>query len=300
MRTSNSTDVYTLWKQNEELHQSPLTIIPFKTDTTKFLVPTFSQVLYTDGYTSIKEDDEYEKTLFDEEMEIPCIGSEKKHFDQAEMITFDIPGSSTRLPLMCKMIIYQQGATHEREPPILVRDVCIQSDGNHQFSSNEKPLQRTRSNDLLFDSANSNQYSSMTSSTTEDDETGSIVTVGENTRHRISHLLHRHKYLRQIDKNFLSQSEFYSTPFYQYRGRRYGQKHVQIQVKPSDLLHSTSYSVTLIFPIRNRHPSVTNSSELFDISIPVNDQSKHTTIGYIHTKEYVRIQRTFGSHVTVV
>ena len=325
MRTSNSMDLYTLWKREEQLPTTSPALfnaIPFKSDTSKYLVPTVSRVFYTDGYSSMKEDDYYERTLFDEEMEVPCIGTDQKNFDLAEMITFDIIGGSTRLPLMCKMIIYQQGATHEREPPILVRDACIQWDGIDTSSSreeekeNEHSLQRTRSSDYLLDGSikinderSSDQTTrcfSMASSITEDDDASSIMTAGGTIQHRVSHLLHRHKYLRQIDMNLLGRSEFYSVPFYQYRGRRYGQKNVQIQVDESDFdensldvtlqFEPTTYSVTIIFPVRDPH-SMADASNIFQVNIPINNRSKHTTIGYLNTRQYVTIQRTIAGQV---
>jgi hypothetical protein len=333
MRTSDSTDLYTLWKRDEQRLQrqssSPALInaIPFKSDTSKFLVPTVGQVFYTDGYSSIKQDDHYERTLFDEEMEVPCIGTEKKNFDIAEMITFDIIGASTRLPLMCKMIIYQQGATHEREPPILVRDVCIQWDGidrprsnsvDHlalnKNNQNENRLQRTRSIDYLLDGSikpingrffnYTNRCSSVASSMTEDDDASSIMTAGGTIRHRVSHLLHRHKYLRQIDTNLLGRFEFYSVPFYQYRGRRYGQKNVGIQINESDFDNSSNfdpitYSVTIILPVRDRN-QMTDTSKMFQVNIPVNNKAKHTIIGYINTRQYVTIKRTIDGQVVDV
>jgi hypothetical protein len=337
MRTSDSIDLYTLWKRDEQLLQqqiSPpplLNAIPFKSDTSKFLVPTFGQVFYTDGYSSMKQDDHYERTLFDEEMEVPCIGTEKKNFDTSEIITFDILGESTRLPLMCKMIIYQQGATHEREPPILVRDVCIQWDGidlprsnsvdclsMNKNNRNENSLQRTRSSDYLLDGSmktihgrvfnDTNRFLSMASSMTEDDDTSSIMTAGGTIRHRVSHLLHRHKYLRQIDTNILGRYEFYSVPFYQYRGRRYGQKNVGIQIDESDFNNSlnntfnfnpTTYSVTMILPVRDRN-EITDTPKIFQVNIPINNNSKHTTIGYINTRQYITIKRTIHGQVVDV
>jgi hypothetical protein len=330
MRTSDSTDLYTLWKRDEQRLQrqssSPALInaIPFKSDTSKFLVPTVGQVFYTDGYSSIKQDDHYERTLFDEEMEVPCIGTDRKNFDLSEMITFDILGTSTRLPLMCKMIIYQQGATHEREPPILVRDVCIQWDGIDRPRSNSvdcavlnndnrmgNRLQRTRSSDYLLRGVmksingrffpDTNRSFSMASSMTEDDDAASIMTAGGTIRHRVSHLLHRHKYLRQIDTNLLGRSEFYSVPFYQYRGRRYGQKNVETQINESDLnntsnFNPTTYSVTIIFPVRD-HNQTTDASKSFQVKIPINPKSKHTTIGYINTRQYITIKRTIDGQV---
>jgi hypothetical protein len=322
MQTSDSTDLYTLWKHDEQFQTSSsalINAIPFKSDTSKFLVPTIGQVFYTDGYSSMKQDDYYERTLFDEEMEVPCIGTDQKNFDTAEIITFDITGASTRLPLMCKMIIYQQGATHEREPPILVRDVCIQWNGIDGLSNrNENNLQRTKSHDDLLDSSmkttnerssnETNRSFSMASSMTEDDDASSFMTAGGTIRHRVSHLLHRHKYLRQIDMNLLGRSEFYSVPFYQYRGRRYGQRNVQIQIDDSDFNQSlnetysfepTTYSVTIICPIRDVN-KVTDSSKLFHVNIPINTASKHTTIGYINTRQYITIQRTIDGQVVEV
>jgi hypothetical protein len=331
--TIDSTDLYTLWKRSEQLHQ-PLPLlnaIPFKSDTSKYLVPTFGQVLYTDGYSSMKQDDRYERTLFDEEMEVPSIGTDRENFDFAEMITFDILGSSTRLPLMCKMIIYQQGATHEREPPILVRDICIQWDGPdrprrnsvdslpvNKDNRNDNGLQRTKSSDyLLVGSPKSitgkllndiNRYLSRPSSPTEDDDVSSVMTSGGTARHRVSHLLHRHKYLRQIDTNILGRQEFYSVPFYQYRGRRFGQKHIGIQTNEFNLDNSldktynfepTTYSVTIILPVRDRN-DITISPKIFQAIIPINTKSKHTTIGYINTKQYITIKRTIRGKVVDV
>jgi hypothetical protein len=336
MRTTNDTnDLYTLWKRDELLlqRQTPppplLNAIPFRSDTSKFLVPSFGQVFYTDGYSPMKQDDRYERTLFEEEMEVPSIGTDRKNFDTAEMITFDINGTSTRLPLMCKMIIYKQGATHEREPPILVRDVCVQWDGiDHPRRSSidylslnrdnrsETGLQRARSSDYLLDSSmkyvngrflnDRSRCLSMASSMTDDDDASSIMTVGGTIRHRVSHLLHRHKYLRQIDTNLLGRYEFYSVPFYQYRGRRYGPKHVEIQTNESALdipFDTTTYSVTIIFPVRDRNqiPAIPlNTSKIFQANIPNNNKSKHLTVGFINTRQFVTIKRTLHGQVVEV
>jgi hypothetical protein len=331
--TNDSIDLYALWKKDEpcRLSSAPLlNAIPLRIDTSKFLVPTFGSVLFTDGYSSLKEDKRYERTLFDEEMEVPTIGTEKKNFEVAEMITFDILGSSTHLPLMCKMIIYQQGATHEREPPVLVRDVCIQWDGIDRARSNSVDcltsktngqyadgLQRARSSDYLLDYSYgrfSNQYRheadrclSMNSSMTDDDDASSIMTAGGTMRHRISHLLHRHKYLRQIDTNLVGRQEFYSVPFYQYRGRRYGQHHRQTQINDIDFhrfLHSSSierqsnnYSVTIILFVKSHQTSSNDSSTnmtMLHVNIPQDSTMQHTTVGYINTRQYVTIHRTIN------
>ncbi|CAF0980099.1 unnamed protein product [Rotaria magnacalcarata] len=337
-KNGDSIDLYTRWKHDEQLLQRrspPSSVpkaIPFKSDTSKFLVPTIGQVLYTDGYSSMKQDDYYERTLFDEEMEIPSIGTDQKNFDLAEMVTFDISGTSTRLPLMCKMIIYKQGATHEREPPILVRDVCVQWNGIDRPRRNsmdclsskrkqkyEYTLERARSSDDLLDKQvksaarryldDTNRCVSMASSMTDDDDAASIVTVGGTIRHRVSHLLYRHRYLRQIDANLLGCHEFYSVPFYQYRGRRYGQKSIGIQMNESDLINSLhqrensdapSYSITIIFPVRDRNKTIgthLKESRLLNVNIPANNRTKHTIIGYLNTKEFITIKRTIHGHI---
>lgn len=295
MRTNDSIDLYTLWKHDEQATMTSSTLlkpIPFQSNTSRFLVSTIGHVFYTDGLSSMKEDDYFERTLFDEEMEVPCIGTDQKNFDFAEMITFDILPESTRLPLMCKMIIYKQGATHEREPPLLVRDVCIQCDEiDHR---NETNLLPANSQECLVDP-----------SMTEDDDTSSIITAGGTIQHRISPLLYQHKYLRQIDSNILDRREFYSIPFYQYPGRRYGQKDVQMQIDESEFNHPldetnhfepTNYSVTMIIPVRDRR-QLLDGSHTFSINIPINSQCKHTTIGYFNTRQYVTIERTFSSEI---
>ena len=329
--TNDSLDLYTVWKRDEELRQRlgslPATTtnpIPFKSDASKFLMPTFSPVFYTDGYSSMKEDDHYERTLYDEEMEVPSIGTDRKNFDVAEMITFDIPGASTCLPLMCKMIIYKQGATHEREPPVLVRDVCVQWDGVDRLRTNSTDsltwsaaadadygLKRARSSEHLLNSSgntysrwrtlrDSRRSASVTSSLVddEDDDASSTVTAGGTIRHRVSHLLQRHKYQRQIDTSIVGRCEFYSVPFYQYRGRRYGPQHVALQVNESDLrvepnaIDTLPYSVTIIIPVRAKETNV----EIFQVCVPIDHTSKHTTIGYVNATPYITIQRTLHGH----
>jgi len=59
-----------------------------------------------------------------------CIGTDPSNFDYGEPIYLDLQPLSTRIKLMCKMIIIIQGACLERGgPPKLVQDRCIQFDG---------------------------------------------------------------------------------------------------------------------------------------------------------------------------
>ncbi|CAF0792446.1 unnamed protein product [Didymodactylos carnosus] len=333
---NDSIDLYTLLKLNEpEKRQSKLTGIPLKSDITKLLVPSYSKVFFTDGYTSLKQDDRYERIVYDDEMEVPCIGTDKRNFDLAEMVTFDIDGTSTQLPLMVKMVIIPQGAVNQREPPVIVRDVCVQCDdipqSRRRTNGHDKDITITRakSSDYLtnrngfYDNINDEHLRclSLTSSMTDDSyDNSSTVTQESSNQHRISHLLHR----RQIStNNYLNRSEYYSIPYYQYPGRRYGPKHIGIQVNSNDLknfhLHQSSYkfsfnkqngddhySVTIIVPVKNRHllfneetdnHQRTNQPQIIEVKIPVNIKSKHTTVRYMNTKEYVTIKRTIKGQI---
>jgi hypothetical protein len=59
-----------------------------------------------------------------------CIGTDVNDFGNGEAVLFDLQPLSTRIKLMCKLIIIIQGACLERNgPPKLVQDRCIQFDG---------------------------------------------------------------------------------------------------------------------------------------------------------------------------
>ena len=310
-KTNESLDLYTRWKRDEamkKLYESPeytpIHAIPLRTDTSKVLVPSYSQVFYTDGFTSLKEDFQYERTLFDEEMEVPSIGTDRKNFEIAEIITFDILGASTLLPLMCKMIVHKQGATKEREPPILVRDVCLQWDGfdvrqNQTIDSiidrvKQETLQRTQSSDIFSDHQSISERHrclSMNSSLTEDDDLSSIITTGGTIRHRVSRLIQREKNARLNESNWIGRSEYYSAPFYQYRSRRDDQKSVAVQTN-STSRDNQQYSVTIVLPILTRSQTSLGSSRIgnnFRVSLFV----PHSTVVHLQTKQFVTIRRTF-------
>ncbi|CAF1360708.1 unnamed protein product, partial [Didymodactylos carnosus] len=221
-------------------------------------------------------------------------------------------------------------AVNQRQPPVLVRDVSVQCTSTHEeHLSNgyekETKLTRAKSSDYLLDTNRVHDQNnerqrcvSMTSSMTDDSyENLSTVTQNSNSRRRISHLLHR----RQMSSNnLLNRLEYYSVPYYQYAGRRYGSKEIGIQVNlndsklvsPYQLLNDFSlhknendnvkqYSVTIIVPVKNRHLLFglhqTNQEQGIDVKILPNMQSKHTTVRYMNTKEYVTIKRTIQGQV---
>jgi hypothetical protein len=71
---------------------------------------------------------------------IKCIGTNINDCDFSEPVFLDLQPLSTRIQLMCKLIIIIQGACLERSgPPKLVQDRCIQFDGieNPDSTSNE-------------------------------------------------------------------------------------------------------------------------------------------------------------------
>ena len=57
---------------------------------------------------------------------IKSIGTTLKNCDQSDVISIDIDPESTRLPMMCKLMIIVEGAAYERGTRVLVRDAAIQ------------------------------------------------------------------------------------------------------------------------------------------------------------------------------
>ncbi|CAF0897556.1 unnamed protein product [Didymodactylos carnosus] len=286
---NDSFDLYASLKYNEpKKRQRALTTIPLKLDVTKLLTSSYSKVIFTDGYSSLKQDNQYERTLFTDQMEVPCIGRNKQHFDFAEMVTIDIDGDSTRLPLMCKMIIIPQAA-NQGEQHILVRDANVQWGYEQQqqielmriANGYDERVLLTKTNsfdDLFYNSPRTNRfydhdkrlrYASLTSMKTDNSYKKSL-TITPSSSLRVNRLLNR----RSMSGNTIwDKSQYYSIPYYQYRSRRNGSKNVGIQVNSNDLksfpydsLYNFSlnkknlidndcvqrYSVTVIVPVKNR------------------------------------------------
>ena len=88
---------------------------------------------------------------------VACIGTELDDFGFGEPVYFDLQPLSTRIKLMCKLIIIIQGACLERGgPPRLVQDRCIQFDGDqlpqHAVQEHQSILNKVKSSscdDLL-------------------------------------------------------------------------------------------------------------------------------------------------------
>ena len=71
---------------------------------------------------------------------INCIGTSLSDCEHSEPIFLDLQPLSTRIKLMCKLVIIIQGACVERfGPPKLVQDRCFQFDGDSIASSKHTP-----------------------------------------------------------------------------------------------------------------------------------------------------------------
>lgn len=68
------------------------------------------------------------------------IGTSMKNFDTSDMISIDIDPESTRLPLMCKLMIIVEGAALERGQRVLVCDAGIQVGDDEQLLSKEASI----------------------------------------------------------------------------------------------------------------------------------------------------------------
>ena len=97
---------------------------------------------------------------------VKCIGTKVEDFAPSEPVFLDLQPLSTRIKLMCKLVIIIQGACVERSgPPRLVQDRCIQVNDTSESSSNLK-FPRIKSNsceNLLLDDSYSDCNSILSS-----------------------------------------------------------------------------------------------------------------------------------------
>jgi hypothetical protein len=119
--------------------------IPYK-DTQKELTFTLNEIYFTNGkpmennenISEVQEIIGSKKNLFNKK--INSIGTSLKNCDLSDMISIDIDAESTRLPLMCKLMIIVEGAAYERGHRVLVRDESTQvgdDNINNKMYSNE-------------------------------------------------------------------------------------------------------------------------------------------------------------------
>lgn len=155
----NDFDLYILLKDmlNGKLklkREKKQTLTPFK-NYTKSLTAHFNEYHECDGKNEwgLTQNgyDMYSK-------KISCIGTDPNDFDYGDPVSLDLQPLSTRIKLMCKLVIIIQGACLERSgPPKLVQDRCVQFDGENSSNAethlmtNKLPIIKSNSCEDLLD-----------------------------------------------------------------------------------------------------------------------------------------------------
>jgi hypothetical protein len=123
------------WSEYNEAIKVKRGVTLFKKNTAKSLTARLLDSHFTNGRS--------EWSLVENGMDLyrsktKCIGTEMKDCGNGEAVSFDLQPLSTRIKLMCKLIIIIQGACIERSgPPKLVQDRCLQFDGNNNSEETE-------------------------------------------------------------------------------------------------------------------------------------------------------------------
>lgn len=111
--------------------------IPF-TNVQKDLTVTMNEIYYTNGKPAAddKAACEVQQVIGERrdlyKKKVKSIGTSLKNCVQSDVISIDIDPDSTRLPLMCKLMIIVEGAAYERGVRVLVRDAGVQVDNLSQ------------------------------------------------------------------------------------------------------------------------------------------------------------------------
>ena len=144
---------------------------------------------------------------------IKCIGTDMNDFDYGDLVYFDLQPLSTRIKLMCKLIIIIQGACLERSgPPKLVQDRCVQFDGNNlslQENEHLNSSNKIKSNSLenLLVDETENKIAEETSNDLSNEIKISIYGKGSNSSVPISVNISRKNSKRSIKQtNFSNDS----------------------------------------------------------------------------------------------
>lgn len=163
----------------------------------KDLNKVINEVLFTNGIVNIEKDIKFCQ-YFNKPMAVPSIGVDKNNLNCGESVHFDIDSESTKLPFFCKIMIVNQGRVHERSEPTLNRDVCLQIGE----SLIEKLFLQHRPN-LHNVSLNASRFLDLDQHAIEDPN--------------VSFLTPRST--RQRRPSWCCMEEYYSIPFYQYKGK---------------------------------------------------------------------------------
>lgn len=148
-RLSNSTAMSTM--RLRRVTPSP---IPFKDAPPKELTCSVNQVYYTNGKCVPENDYKSEvqeiigspRHLYKKKIRV--IGTSLKNCVQSDVVSIDIDPESTRLPLMCKLMIIVEGAYCERGTRVLVRDASIQVNTDNDNENYNNKSTNTDNNTL--------------------------------------------------------------------------------------------------------------------------------------------------------
>ncbi|CAF3459631.1 unnamed protein product [Rotaria socialis] len=97
----------------------------------RYLNPTFSSVLHTNGSNNLQEDASFQRIA--ETIQVPTIGTNPKHFDESDMVSIDIDGPSTMLNSICESIVITQGSVYSRN------SAKSQSEKSNSLSTSDSP-----------------------------------------------------------------------------------------------------------------------------------------------------------------
>jgi hypothetical protein len=141
----NDFDLYTMLKDMTKVKTDDDERKKRKIDykgTSKLLTAKLSDIIYTDGKLKLNLT-QNETFLYSKK--INCIGTNLKDFAFSEIVSLDLQALSTRVKLMCKLIIIIQGACLERfGPPKLVQDRCIQFDGDVDLKPKQNDIENPK------------------------------------------------------------------------------------------------------------------------------------------------------------
>ena len=171
----------------------------------KELNKVIHEVHFTNGVANLEKDIKYCQ-YFNKPTAVPSIGVDKNNLNCGEDVHFDIDSESTKLPFFCKLMIVNQGRVHERSEPTLNRDVCLQiGESLIEKLFHHKPnLHNNSMNASLHNiSMNTSRYLDLDQHAIDDPNVS--FTTPRSTRQR--------------RPSWCCMEEYYSIPFYQYKGK---------------------------------------------------------------------------------
>jgi hypothetical protein len=197
LRQLSSASAITKQVRLRKLSQSS---IPF-TNVQKELTFTLNPVYFTNGKASPSQLDVCEvqeiigarRDLHSNK--IKSIGTSLKNCVQSDMISIDIDPESTRLPLMCKLMIIVEGAAYERGTRVLVCDASTQCDTLGVDEDRTKADNQNMSDESANESLSANAATDANNNNNNPDSFKNIpIHIEKNSKfNRVNHFISRKK-----------------------------------------------------------------------------------------------------------